>query len=226
MITINLFDYRQELKKISIQKRVMGGVGIIIVFMIGCGAVWGLEQIKIKKISGEIAEVQGAVDGLSRVVKKVKSMQGQIKRLDQIITGIRGLRSGKVGPVEMLVDINRGIPTGLWLTSMMQTNWKDLESKKVPVIFIKNPDAKKKKKRRKKRKNRADPDEEKVFLEIKGKAFSDKVVARYIEQLEAIPYFNVVFLHKSMKVRNDPFRNFTIYCYMKPEAKKKAKRKA
>ncbi len=218
MITINLFNYRQELVKIEIQKRVLAVLGILLVAVVLCGFNWFIENGRVNSLKSDIEDLDGQVKGLAPKVKAVKQMKTKNERLAQILKGINKLRSGQIMTTHMLDDINQQLPDGVWLKSVQQMGWPDLKKRKVPIIFIKNP-AKVKKKRGRKKKKREVPDE---FVEIKGQSFSDSQVAKFVSDLEKVPYFNTVFLHRLVESTSNGVttRAFTLYCYMgKPKSK-------
>jgi type IV pilus assembly PilN-like protein len=100
------------------------------------------------------------------------------------------------------------------LTNIMQKSVTELKKMQVPTILFDDSDAKasKNKKRKKPGKN----SEPKEFLQISGHALEDQAVARFVERLEEISYFKMVFLFKTEQtlVGKTPVREFTIYCYM------------
>ena len=76
MIHINLHDYREELKKIEIQKRVVKAISIIGVIIFLVLANWGVSQIKLDKIRGETQKLEKAVKQLDpqvKVIQKIKT---------------------------------------------------------------------------------------------------------------------------------------------------------
>ena len=210
MITINLYDYRQELKNVAIQKQVVAAAGVVAVFLFLIGASWVVEDVGRDNLKAEISEVEGKVKALEGKVKIVQTMKVKQKRIQQIVAGIKALRTGqRLTMTRLLDDVSQALPDGVWLERLMQAKWQDLEKQKVPVIFVKDP-AEKEKPRDKK--------EEEVgnFIEIKGKTHSSAAIARFIEELEKIHYFKTVFLFKSELEEGEstPTHRFKVYCYL------------
>lgn len=212
MITINLFDYRQELRKIAIQKQVMAAAFVVIAAFALSGVSWFVEQTKLDGLRTEIAEVEEKVNALDGKVKAIQKMQSQQTRLTQIITGILTLRTDHIPPTQLLFDINQAVPDALWLETVQEVALGDLQRQKAPLIFVKDPEPEKKKDEKKDKK----PEREAVFIEIKGKFYSENSVAQFMQNLEKTPYFKKVFLFKTEKPEKEktPERAFTIYCYM------------
>ncbi|MEK9630184.1 MAG: PilN domain-containing protein [Nitrospinota bacterium] len=221
MIHINLHDYREELKKIEIQKRVVKATSIIIGIVLLVLANWMVSQIQLDKIRGETKKLEKAVQALEPKVKEINQMESSQKRKEQIVGGIDDLR-GKQFPVSKIInDLNIAVPPGVWLDRISQATMKQLETKKVPVILFGTPQTEKKKKRRGKKKK-----EEPVyeFIEITGKSLNEQLIAEYIKNLQRIPYYKMTFLQKSSQtvMGGYPIYSFTAYSYM-PVDKKKEK---
>ena len=221
MIHINLHDYRQELKKIEIQKRVVKMISIIgaIIFLVL--ANWGVSQIKLDKIRGETQKLEKAVNKLEPQVKVIQKIQSSQKRKEQIVGRINSLRGNQFPVSKIINDLNMAAPLGVWLDSVSQMTSKDIEDKKVPVILFRTPTSKK---RKNNRSEKIEKKEKQVyeFIEIAGKALEEKLIAEYIKNLQKISYYKMTFLQKSQQsiMDGNPIYSFTAYSYM-PEDKKK-----
>ena len=85
MIKINLHDYREEIRKIEIQKRIsrgfyllLGIVGLIVVS-------WVLDLQKLDGLRGEVQELQTQVKALEGDVKEIEGMKAKVKRAQLIL---------------------------------------------------------------------------------------------------------------------------------------------
>ncbi len=221
MIKINLFDYREELNKSAIQKRALTSLSIISTVLVVILFSWMYEKSRISTVAMEVRELEQQVNSLQSTVNLVKSMQSKQRRVGTILTGIEGLRNDQLPATQILFDVNRGVPETIWLTNITQKSASDLEKMKVPSILFDDVDKKisKNKKVRKAARN----SEPKEFIQISGHALEDQAVARFVEQLEEIPYFKMVFLYKTEQtlVGKTPVRKFTIYCYMSAKPDKR-----
>ena len=95
MININLHDYRKELKKIQIQKRVVKAistVGVLIFFIL---ANWAVLKINLNKIRGETQKLEKAVEKLDPQVKEIQKIQSSQKRKEHIVGRINSLRGNE-----------------------------------------------------------------------------------------------------------------------------------
>ena len=221
MIHINLHDYRQELRKIETQKRVVKATSIVCVILLLILANWMVMQIQLDRVRGETQKLEQAVKALEPRVKAIQKMKTSKARKEQIVKGIDRLR-GQQFPVSKIInDLNMAVPEGVWLDRVTQLTRAKLKNKKVPVILFDDPKlSKKKKKRRRKGKKKGPVAYE--FIEISGKAINEQLIAEYINNLQEIPYYKLTFLQKSSQTAMGgyPIYSFTAYSYM-PEKKKK-----
>jgi Tfp pilus assembly protein PilN len=219
MIQINLHDYRDELRKIEIQKRVVKCSAIVIAAILFIAMSWFMEQVRLDAIKSETRKLESQVAGLKAQVDKVKAMQASQKRLKDIIVGIERLREQQMPASAIVGDLNLMVPEDLWLASIIQRDREDLNRKKIPTIMFGNPG--KKKKKRKRKKKAIAPKE---FVEVSGFALTENGVAEYMKRLQKLPYYKTTFLYKSswMSMGDQAVLKFTIFCYMPEKQKKKS----
>lgn len=214
MIRINLHDYRYELRKIEIQKRMVKCLAIIIAAIFLIIVSWLVEQASLDSIRSETRKLESQVAALQNQVKKVNDMEAKQNRMDTIIAGIEDLREKQMPASTIVRDLNMVVPEGLWLSSIIQRDEAELQNKDIPVIMFGDPDQKKKmKKRRKKKKTEALPKE---FVEVSGYALTEKEVADYMERLQELPYYETTFLYKSAQtvIGKQAVYHFIVYCYI------------
>jgi len=219
MIRINLHDYRDELRKIEIQKRLVKSFSIVITAIVLIIVAWLIVQVKLDSIKSETRKLESQVGGLKKQVDKVNAMEARQKRLEDIIKGIEKLREKQLPASTLVGDLNFIIPKDLWLVSIVQRDLGDLKQRQIPVIMYGDPSKKMKRRNKKKKKSQALPKE---FVEITGFALTENGVLEYIKNIEKIPYYQTVFLYKSVQtfVESQTVYRFTIFCYM-PEKKGK-----
>jgi hypothetical protein len=218
MIRINLHDYRYELTKIEIQKRLIKCFVIIIAAIVLIVGSWLWEQFRLDSIKRETSKVQSEVAALQGQVKRVNAMKAKQNRMENIITRIEDLREQQLPAGRIISDLNIAIPEGLWLSSIVQKGSNGLRSMKVPVIMFDDPS--KKKNKRKSRKKGLTP--AKDFMEISGYALTEKEVLEYMKRLQQLSYYETTFLYRSSQllIEGQSVYKFIIYCYM--PGKKKA----
>lgn len=162
----------------------------------------------------EVRGLEQQVNALQGTVNLVKSMQNKQRRVGTILEGIESLRNDQLPATKILFDVNRGVPETIWLTDIMQMSASELKKKQVPTILLDDVDKKITKSRKAQKATQTSESNE--FIQLTGHALEDQAVARFVERLEEIPYFKMVFLFKTEQVLvgKTPVRKFTIYCYM------------
>ena len=221
MIKINLHDYREELVKVEIQKRVVMGMYMLGGILALIVMTWVMDQMKLTQVRGEVQELDSQVKALEPEVKLVKGMMARTKRVEVILTGIEKLRHDQMEATRILADLNLRVPKNIWLTEIVQKTSQDIQSGRVPVILFDDPERLKNEKKNRKGKRGNKDDLKYDFLQIKGKAFKEQEVVDYLKDLEQVPYFKISFIHKTNRQLMGvyPVYEFAIYCYMPKEDK-------
>lgn len=216
MIKINLHDYREEVKRSTIQKHVLMSASLAAscVFLILLSFLF--EKSQVSKVDMEVKGLKVQVNALQAEVNQVRTMQSKQRRVGTILSGIENLRANQMPATQTLYDVNLSVPDAIWLTKITQMSKQELTSGRVPTIFIdkavaggavkNNPPA---------TPNTANASA-KEFLKLEGHALEDDSVARFVESLEKISYFKMVFLYKTelTMIGKIKARKFSIYCYM------------
>jgi Tfp pilus assembly protein PilN len=214
MIYINLHDYREELRKIEIQKRVVKVMSVVFIIILLVLVNSIVMQTKLDRVREETQKMEMVVKNLEPRIKAIQQMKSSTLRREKIIEDIDRLRGTQFPVGKIINDLNIAVPEGVWLERLTQLTKTKLRNKNVPVILFDNPalsNKKKKRKRKIKKKN-----EISEFIEISGKAMSEQLIAEYINNLQEIPYYKLTFLHKSTQtiMGGYPIYSFTAYSYM------------
>ena len=214
MIYINLHDYREELRKIETQKRVVISASVVCIIILLVLVNWMVMQTKLDRVRGETQKLEMAVKNLEPRVKAIKKMKSSKLRREKIVEDIDRLRGAQFPAGKVINDLNIAVPEGVWLERVTQLTATKLKNKKVPVILFGNPALSNKKKKRKRKRKKENEISE--FIEISGKAMSEQLIAEYINNLQDIPYYKLTFLHKSTQtiMGGYPIYSFTAYSYM------------
>ena len=221
MISVNLLDYKQELRKIAMQKIIINAIGSVLFLIFLIVTYWCFQKIEIKYRANELKQLEGRVQELTAQTTKIQSMKLQAKRTEKIIKKINELRANQFQVTQILEDLILPVPDEIWLTSVRQLGIKEIKGKKIPVIFIGDPKKMKTKKKLNKSKNKAQSKQE--FLEVRGRLFgkhSDETIVRYIGRLRDSSSFVKVFLHQTSQQQagTEAVRDFTFYVYMPMKA--------
>ena len=221
MIDINLLDYKQELKKIAMQKIIINATGLVLFLIFLIVTYWCFQKIEIKYRANELKQLEDQVRKLTTQTTKIQSMKLQAKRTAKIIKKINELRANQFQVTQILEDLILPVPDEIWLTSVRQLGIKEIKGKKIPLIFIGDPKQIKTKKKSNKSKKKIQPKQE--FLEVRGRLFgkhSDETIVRYIDRLRDSSSFDKVFLQQTSQQQNktEAVRDFTFYVYMPMKA--------
>ena len=123
MIKINLHDYREELVKVEIQKRVVMGMFMLRAIILFIAGWWAKDQLVLDQVRGDVQELDSQVKALEPEVKIVKTMMAKTKRAVTILTGIDKLRHDQMEATRILGDLNLRVPKNIWLTDIAQKNF-------------------------------------------------------------------------------------------------------
>jgi Tfp pilus assembly protein PilN len=215
MIKINLHDYREEIKRSTVQKHILMSVSLTLGCLFLIFASFLIEKSRISKVDMEVKGLKVQVDALQGEVNQVRSLQAKQRRVGTILTGIENLRANQLPATETLYDVNLSVPEEIWLTKISQLSKVDLVSGQVPTILIDKPGETSAVTNPPGKPKTANTNT-KEFIKLEGHALEDDAVARFVEQLEKIPYFEMVFLYKTelTLIGKTKVRKFSIFCHM------------
>jgi Tfp pilus assembly protein PilN len=217
MIKINLHDYRDEINRSTTQKNVLMSASLALACLFLIGVSFLVEKSRISKVDMEVKSLKVQINALQGEVSQVRSMQSKQRRVGTILTGIKNLRANQMPATQTLYDVNLSVPEEIWLTKISQLSKKELVSQRVPTILIDTPATTG-------AVNNTPPvttpnqanAQAKEFIRLEGHALEDGAVARFVERLEKVPYFKMVFLYKTelTLIGKTKVRKFSIYCHM------------
>ena len=95
MISVNLLDYKQELRKIAMQKIIINAIGSVLFLIFLIVTYWCFQKIEIKYRANELKQLESQVQELTAQTTKIQSMKLQAKRTEKIIIKINELRANQ-----------------------------------------------------------------------------------------------------------------------------------
>jgi type IV pilus assembly protein PilN len=124
VIRVNLIAERKAAKKkISFPLAQQVSVGCVAILVVGGLAVgwryWALNH-DAARVAADIAKAHKETTALKSVITQVQQFEEQKNELQQRVELIEQLRKDQTGPVHMLDEISRALPTMLWLTQIKQ----------------------------------------------------------------------------------------------------------
>ncbi|MCF8721865.1 PilN domain-containing protein [Nitrospina gracilis] len=221
LIRVNLYDYQRIVREIIIQKLFAGILSAGLLAGVACFMVWAWQLVTVAQLEGDIEEVQAQVNTLTPDYRKVQKLKKKKERYGDIIKGIDGLRTKRSRTTELLEDLGRSLPDGVWLTVVEQRTLDDLAN--VPDLFLGvNKDGLREERARAEKEGREfEPHQ---FIQITGQGDDHQAIVHFVDRLRTLPYFDHVMLAKTEQKweKNHPVKEFTIYSHvLKLEAPQK-----
>ncbi len=212
-IRINLFDYQRVVREVEIQKLL---AGIFAAFMAGvavCFLWWMVEVIAVANLEGDIEEEESKVAALTTDYNHVQDLKKKKGQFGEVINSIDSLRTKRSKTTELLEDLGRSLPEGVWMKTIAQKTLGDLMG--VPELFLSVNRAEADEAKRKAEEEGREYDEHQ-FIELKGQGHSNQAIIHFVNRLRTLPYFDHVMLAQTKQawVTNNPVQEFTIYCHI------------
>jgi type IV pilus assembly protein PilN len=132
MIRINLLSTEREIAKkkkpFQAGHKMAAGCALILLLTAAFGGwrFWTVSRDSAR-IDAEIAAAQQETARLHSLIQQVQVFEQQKAQLQQRVVLIEQLRKGQTGPVHMLDQISRALPSMLWLTEVKQNPKADDE---------------------------------------------------------------------------------------------------
>lgn len=218
LIRINLYDYQRIVREVIIQKMLAGIVSAVLIAILLCFLAWVGQVFAVAALESDIEEEQVKINALTPDYRKVQSLKKKKERYGEIIQGIDGLRTKRSRTTELLEDLGRSLPEGVWLTVVEQRTLADLKT--VPDLFLGVNKVVLEEQRAKAEKEGREYDEHQ-FIQITGQGHNHQAVVHFVERLRELPYFDHVMLARTEEKweKNHPVKEFIIYSHvMKVEA--------
>ncbi|CAI2719545.1 PilN domain-containing protein [Nitrospina watsonii] len=213
LIRVNLYDYQRIVREITIQKLFAGIFSAGLLAVAACFLFWAWQMVTIAQLEGEIEEVQAKVNALTPDYRKVQKLKKKKERYGEIITGIDGLRTKRSRTTELLEDLGRSLPQGVWLTVVEQRSLDDLGN--IPDLFLGVNKAALLAERAKAEQEGREY-EQHQFIQITGQGDNHQTIVHFVDRLRTLPYFDHVMLAKTEEKwkKNSPVKEFTIYSHV------------
>ena len=130
MIRINLLAVERQAKKkkatFQAGQKVAVACGLILVLTAGLVA-WRYFALSREsaELDRQIATAQAEATRLHAIIQQVQQFEQQKAQLQQRVVLIEQLRKSQKGPVHMLDQLSRSLPSMMWLTAVKQDNEND-----------------------------------------------------------------------------------------------------
>jgi type IV pilus assembly protein PilN len=130
MIRINLLAVERQAKKkkatFQAGQKVAVACGFILV-LTAAGVGWRYWTLarQSAELDQQIATAQAETARLHSIIQQVQKFEQQKAQLQQRVVLIEELRKSQKGPVHMLDQVSRSLPTMMWLTTLKQDKDQD-----------------------------------------------------------------------------------------------------
>jgi type IV pilus assembly protein PilN len=125
MIRINLLAVERERTKkkstfLTGQKVTIACSAVLALALVTIGWRYLSINAESKQLDADIASSQVEASRLHAIILQVQEFEQRKAQLQQRVVLIEQLRKSQIGPVHMLDQISRALPTSLWLTALKQ----------------------------------------------------------------------------------------------------------
>jgi len=130
MIRINLLAVERQAKKkkatFQAGQKIAVACGLILV-LTASGVGWRFWELRREsaELDQQISRAQAETARLHSIIQQVQKFEQQKAQLQQRVVLIEDLRKSQKGPVHMLDQLSRSLPTMMWLTTLKQDKDQD-----------------------------------------------------------------------------------------------------
>ena len=124
MIKINLLTTKRKAprKVTELQQQMVLGVLILVLVGMGTGYYWNRLNARIDELTQEKATAEARLREQNNQLKAVKTVEAERKVVSDKIQIIEQLKKNQRGPVRLLDELSKALPTGVNLTSLSEKN--------------------------------------------------------------------------------------------------------
>jgi type IV pilus assembly protein PilN len=124
MIRINLLPHREEKRKRRHQQfMALAGFSLVLGLLAG-GAVWLFLDSQVTQQRANVAYMKGEIDKLDKQIEEIRKIREETASLLAKKQVVEGLQSNRSEPVQLLDQLLRQLPEGVYLKGFKQTGPK------------------------------------------------------------------------------------------------------
>jgi type IV pilus assembly protein PilN len=124
MIKINLLPTKKKPPKkvIDLQQQVILAVLVLVLVLITLGYYWKTQNDRIKTLENETATAKKQIADQDNLLKEVKNVEEERKKVSEKIEIIEKLKKNQAGPVMLLDVVSTALPKGVDISSLSESN--------------------------------------------------------------------------------------------------------
>lgn len=124
MIRVNLLPHREEKRKRRQQQfGVLAGISLLIGLLVA-GAVWFFLDTQVTQQQQNVAYMKGEIAKLDKQIEEIRKIREETASLLAKKQVVEGLQSNRSEPVQLLDQLLRQLPEGVYLKGVKQTGAK------------------------------------------------------------------------------------------------------
>ena len=124
MIRVNLLPHREEKRKRRQQQfAVLAGISAVIGLIV-VGAVWLFLDTQVTQQQANVAYMKSEIDKLDKQIEEIRKIREETAALLAKKLVVEGLQSNRSEPVQLLDQLLRQLPEGVYLKSVKQVGPK------------------------------------------------------------------------------------------------------
>jgi type IV pilus assembly protein PilN len=124
MIRVNLLPHREEARKRRQQQfGLLAGISVVIGVLIA-GAVWLFLDQQVTQQQANVAYMKGEIAKLDKQIEEIRKIREETASLLAKKQVVEGLQSNRSEPVQLLDQLLRQLPEGVYLKAVKQTGPK------------------------------------------------------------------------------------------------------
>ena len=124
MIRVNLLPHREEARKRRQQQfGVLFGISLVIALLVA-GAVWLFLDQQVTQQQANVAYMKGEIGKLDKQIEEIRKIREETASLLAKKQVVEALQSNRSEPVQLLDQLLRQLPEGVYLKSVKQVGTK------------------------------------------------------------------------------------------------------
>ena len=124
MIRINLLPHREEKRKRRQQQfQILAGISAVLALLVG-GAVWLYLDTQVTAQRASVAYMKVEIDKLDKQIEEIRKIREETASLLAKKQVVEGLQSNRSEPVQLLDQLLRQLPEGVYLKAVKQAGAK------------------------------------------------------------------------------------------------------
>jgi type IV pilus assembly protein PilN len=124
MIRVNLLPHREEKRKRRQQQFMALAVFSVIVGVVVAGAVWFFLDQQVAQQQANVAYMKGEIAKLDKQIEEIRKIREETAALLAKKQVVEGLQSNRSEPVQLLDQLLRQLPEGIYLKKIEQKGVK------------------------------------------------------------------------------------------------------